>query len=91
MCTVHLVNIIIIISRLYPPRSQRGTMRSLLSLYLFAALPGVLWASHTTLLVEGDNDASKICKPAPHWEIKGKAPMNEQLGKVVVVALLKAS
>lgn len=64
-------------------------MRSLLLLCLYAALPSV--TSHSTLLVEGDNDASKICKPAPHWDIKGKAPMNEQLGKVVVVALLKAS
>uniref|UniRef100_A0A3Q1HV68 Selenoprotein P N-terminal domain-containing protein n=1 Tax=Anabas testudineus TaxID=64144 RepID=A0A3Q1HV68_ANATE len=66
-------------------------MRSLSLLYLCAALPGVLWAAHTTLLVEGDNDASRICKPAPHWEIRGRAPMNEVLGNVVVVALLKAN
>lgn len=70
---------------------QGGTMRSLSSLWLYAALPGVLWASHVTLLVEGDNDASRICKPAPNWTIKGQAPMQELLGNVVVVALLKAS
>lgn len=66
-------------------------MRSLLLLCLYAALPGALWASHTTLPVEANNTASRICKPAPHWAIKGKAPMNELLGNVVVVALLKAS
>lgn len=58
---------------------------------LYAALPGLLWASHVSLLVEGDNDASRICKPAPHWTIKERAPMQELLGNVVVVALLKAS
>ncbi|XP_040000374.1 selenoprotein Pb [Xiphias gladius] len=66
-------------------------MCSLSLLWLYVALPGVLWASHTTLMVEGDNDASKICKPAPHWDIKGQTPMQELLGNVVVVALLKAS
>lgn len=66
-------------------------MRSLSSLWLYAALPGVLWAAHVTLLVEGDNNASRICQPAPHWEIRGEAPMQKLLGKVVVVALLKAS
>lgn len=66
-------------------------MRSLLLLWMCAALPGLLTASGVTLFVEGDSDVSRICKPAPHWEIKGKAPMKEQLGNVVVVALLKAS
>lgn len=66
-------------------------MHCLSSLWLYAALPGLLWASHVTLIVEGDNDASRICKPAPHWEINGQAPMQELLGNVVVVALLKAS
>uniref|UniRef100_A0A672HJ82 Selenoprotein P N-terminal domain-containing protein n=1 Tax=Salarias fasciatus TaxID=181472 RepID=A0A672HJ82_SALFA len=65
-------------------------MRSLSTLSLLAVLPGLLWASHTTLLVEGDNDASRICKPAPHWEINGKAPMKGVLGGVAVVALLKS-
>uniref|UniRef100_A0A673Y865 Selenoprotein P N-terminal domain-containing protein n=1 Tax=Salmo trutta TaxID=8032 RepID=A0A673Y865_SALTR len=42
--------------------------------------------------IERDNDASKICKPAPRWEIKGHgAPMKGLLGNVVVLALLKAS
>uniref|UniRef100_A0A3Q1EWU5 Selenoprotein P N-terminal domain-containing protein n=1 Tax=Acanthochromis polyacanthus TaxID=80966 RepID=A0A3Q1EWU5_9TELE len=36
-----------------------------------------------TLLVEGDNDASRICKPAPYWDIKGYAPMQQLLGNVV--------
>ncbi len=66
-------------------------MHSLLSLWLYAALPGLLWASHVSLVVEGDKDASRICKAAPHWEINGKTPMQELLGNVVVVALLKAS
>lgn len=73
------------------PASQGGTMLSLSSLWLFAALPGLLWASHVSTIVEGDNDPSRICKPAPHWEINGNAPMQELLGNVVVVALLKAS
>lgn len=66
-------------------------MRSLLRLWMWAALPVLLWAQHATLLVEGDNNASSICRPAPYWSIKGEAPMRELLGKVVVVALLKAS
>uniref|UniRef100_A0A3Q0R7W6 Selenoprotein P2 n=1 Tax=Amphilophus citrinellus TaxID=61819 RepID=A0A3Q0R7W6_AMPCI len=65
-------------------------MRSLLTLWLFAALPDLLWASHTTLIVEGDNDASRICKPAPNWDIKGHAPMKDLLGNVAVVALYSA-
>lgn len=71
--------------------TQGGTMHSRSSLWLYAALPGLLWASHVSLIVEGDDHGSAICKPAPHWEIKGHAPMQELLGKVVVVALLKAS
>ncbi|CAL9689133.1 unnamed protein product [Knipowitschia caucasica] len=67
-------------------------MSALSSLCLWClALPTVLWASHGTLLVEGDNDASKICKAAPYWDIKGQTPMKELEGDVVVVALLKAS
>uniref|UniRef100_A0A3B5LR69 Selenoprotein P2 n=1 Tax=Xiphophorus couchianus TaxID=32473 RepID=A0A3B5LR69_9TELE len=64
------------------------TMRSLLVLCQSAALLGVLWASHSTLLVEGDKNASRICKPAPRWEIKGRSPAQELLGNVVVVALI---
>lgn len=66
-------------------------MGLLSSLWWGLALPTVLWASHVTLLVEGDKEASRICKPAPSWDIKGHAPMKELLGDVVVVALLKAS
>lgn len=66
-------------------------MGSLLTLWLFAALPGLLWASHSALIVEGDNDGSRICKPAPQWDIKGYAPMQDLLGNVAVVALLKAT
>ena len=73
------------------PASQGGTMSSLSSLWLYAALPGLLLASHVSLMVEGDNDASRICKSAPKWTIKGQSPMQELLGNVVVVALLKAS
>ena len=65
-------------------------MRCLLPLWLGASLPGLLWAA-AVLLVEGDSDPSRICKPAPHWEVGGIAPMPELLGNVVVVALLKAS
>lgn len=75
----------------FSPASQGGTMHSLSTLWLYMAMPGLLWASQASLLVEGDNDASRICKPAPHWTIKGHAPMAELLGNVVVVALLKAS
>lgn len=66
-------------------------MYSLSSLWLCAALPGLLCASQVSLLVEGGNNASRICKPAPNWTIKGQAPMQKLLGNVVVVALLKAS
>ncbi|KAJ8406234.1 hypothetical protein AAFF_G00304650 [Aldrovandia affinis] len=44
-----------------------------------AALPGLLWAG--PVFVEGDNDPSKICKPPPHWEIAGQAPMKGHQGK----------
>uniref|UniRef100_A0A3P8Y8C2 Selenoprotein P N-terminal domain-containing protein n=1 Tax=Esox lucius TaxID=8010 RepID=A0A3P8Y8C2_ESOLU len=61
-----------------------------LTLWLCATLSGPLQAS--PLFVEGDRNASRICKPAPAWEIKGQgAPMKELLGNVVVLALLKAS
>lgn len=66
-------------------------MHSFSLLWLCATLPGLLWASHVSLIVERDDSASRICKPAPHWDIKGRAPMDELLGQVVVVALLKAS
>lgn len=56
-------------------------------LWLQAALTGLLWASH----VQGLSNTSRICSPAPRWEIGGRAPMEELLGRVVVVALLKAS
>lgn len=56
-------------------------------LWLHVALTGLLWASH----VQGLNVTTSICKPAPRWEIDGQAPMQELLGRVVVVALLKAS
>lgn len=66
-------------------------MRCVSFLWLCAAIPGVVFSAHTTLLVEGDRNVSRICKPAPHWEIQGQAPMKELLGNVVVVALLKAT
>ena len=66
-------------------------MRSLSTPWLYTVLPGLLWAAHVSLIVEGDNDASRICKLAPNWTIKGRSPMEGQLGNVVVVALLKAS
>lgn len=66
-------------------------MQSLSSLWRYVALPALLWASQVSLMVETDDSGSQICEPAPHWEIKGHAPMREQLGNVVVVALLKAS
>lgn len=66
-------------------------MGSLGVLWLCMALLGLLSAAHVSLIVEGDSDPSRICKPAPHWAINGHVPMPEQLGNVVVVALLKAS
>lgn len=91
-----LAKVTSIIARLFlsgrsSPAAQGGTMHSLSSLWLCATLPGLLWASQVSLIVERDDSTSRICKPAPHWDIKGQAPMQELLGKVVVVALLKAS
>uniref|UniRef100_K7FTE4 Selenoprotein Pb-like n=1 Tax=Pelodiscus sinensis TaxID=13735 RepID=K7FTE4_PELSI len=34
---------------------------------------------------------TRICQPAPQWAINGTAPMKRELGRVTVVALLKAS
>lgn len=61
-------------------------MRSLWLPWLPVVL-GLLWASH----VQGLTNSSRICKPAPRWEVGGQAPMEALLGRVVVVALLKAS
>lgn len=61
------------------------------TLWLCAALPVLLWASHVSLIVERDGQASRICKPPPHWEIDKEAPMQNLRGKVAVVALLKAN
>lgn len=66
-------------------------MHSLSLLWRYVALPTLLWASQVSLMVETDDNGSQICEPAPSWEIKGHEPMREQLGNVVVVALLKAS
>lgn len=56
-------------------------------LWLQAALTGLLWASQA----QGQNTTSRICKAAPRWEISGQAPMEALVGRVAVVALLKAS
>ena len=56
-------------------------------LWLQAALAVLLWASPA----RGLSSSSRICRAAPRWEIGGRAPMEERLGRVVVVALLKAS
>lgn len=56
-------------------------------LWLQAALAALLWALH----VQGLNQTSRMCKPPPRWEIDGQAPMEKLVGRVVVVALLKAS
>lgn len=61
-------------------------MPSLWSLRQCAALLAMVWASQVT-----HAHTSEICKPAPHWDVQGRAPMEEHLGNVVVVALLKAS
>lgn len=63
-------------------------MKALWPLWLSASL-ALLEAS--PLFVEKETTGSRICKPAPHWEIANKAPMKELVGNVVVVALLKAS
>ncbi|XP_043554951.1 selenoprotein Pb-like isoform X1 [Chiloscyllium plagiosum] len=44
-----------------------------------------------TISVVVAESESRICKVAPHWEIDDHNPMVEQIGHVVVVALLKAS
>ncbi|XP_048458409.1 selenoprotein Pb-like [Rhincodon typus] len=44
-----------------------------------------------TISVVAAESESRICKVAPHWEIADRKPMEEQIGHVVVVALLKAS
>lgn len=54
-------------------------------LWLQVALTGLLWAS------QGQSATSRICKAAPRWEVGGQAPMEALVGRVVVVALLKAS
>lgn len=66
-------------------------MQSLSWLWRYVALPALLWASQVSLTGETEESGSEICEPAPHWEVKGHVPMREQLGNVVVVALLKAS
>uniref|UniRef100_A0A4W3HTY3 Selenoprotein P2 n=1 Tax=Callorhinchus milii TaxID=7868 RepID=A0A4W3HTY3_CALMI len=43
------------------------------------------------LIVSGEKQESRICQAAPLWEIANQNPMEQQLGSVVVVALLKAS
>lgn len=53
---------------------------------LCAALPALLLASQVT-----PTHPSEICQVAPSWEVQGHTPMEEHRGKVVVVALLKAS
>ncbi|XP_072366807.1 selenoprotein Pb-like isoform X1 [Scyliorhinus torazame] len=44
-----------------------------------------------TITVAVAGSESRICELAPHWEIANQNPMEEQIGHVVVVALLKAS
>lgn len=43
------------------------------------------------LTVSGEQQESMICQAAPLWEIDNQNPMEQQLGSVVVVTLLKAS
>uniref|UniRef100_A0A3Q2CJ26 Selenoprotein P2 n=1 Tax=Cyprinodon variegatus TaxID=28743 RepID=A0A3Q2CJ26_CYPVA len=63
-------------------------MRSLLVLWLSAAVPALLWVSQTTPLVGADKNSSRICQPAPDWAINGRSPLKELQGHVVVVALI---
>ncbi|KAL1280375.1 hypothetical protein QQF64_014975 [Cirrhinus molitorella] len=63
-------------------------MQALWALWL-SAIPALLGAS--PLFLEKENTGSRICKPAPKWEIDGKTPMKDLIGNVVIVALLKAS
>ncbi|TSO25251.1 Selenoprotein Pb [Bagarius yarrelli] len=49
-------------------------MRALLALCL-ASLQSLLPTS--ALFVERNSSQTTICKPAPHWEIDGRSPMNE--------------
>ncbi|MCJ8744773.1 hypothetical protein PDJAM_G00122340 [Pangasius djambal] len=61
-------------------------MWTLLALCL-ASLPGLLWTS--SLFVERDSSQSTICKLAPRWEIDGRSPMNELLGKAAKLGDLR--
>lgn len=63
-------------------------MQALWALWV-SAFPVLLGAS--PLFLEKESTGSRICKPAPKWEIDGNIPMKDLLGNVVVVALLKAS
>lgn len=63
-------------------------MQALWTLWL-SAFPALLGAS--PLFLEKESTGSRICKPAPKWEIDGNIPMKDLLRNVVVVALLKAS
>lgn len=56
-----------------------------LSTAVFAAFLGL------SVAASDEEGVSRICQPAPNWEIEGHSPMQDQLGRVTVVALLKAS
>uniref|UniRef100_A0A9J8A199 Selenoprotein P2 n=1 Tax=Cyprinus carpio carpio TaxID=630221 RepID=A0A9J8A199_CYPCA len=55
-------------------------MQALWALSL-SAFPALLWAS--PLFLERESNASRICKPAPKWEIDGEIPMKNLQGNVV--------
>ncbi|TFK01697.1 adenine phosphoribosyltransferase 1-like [Platysternon megacephalum] len=68
-------------------RAEQGVARMGLPALAVATLLGLVAAT----LAEVAENRTRLCQPAPRWEINGTAPMTGALGQVTVVALLKAS
>ncbi|KAH1166457.1 hypothetical protein KIL84_015629 [Mauremys mutica] len=81
-----LVSASMSLTRLSLPRLRRVARMGLPALAV-ATLLGLVAAT----LAEVAENKTRLCQPAPRWEINGTAPMAGALGRVTVVALLKAS
>ncbi|CAM4607599.1 unnamed protein product, partial [Caretta caretta] len=68
-------------------QAEEGVARMGLPTLALATLLGLVAAT----LAEVAENKTRLCQPAPLWEINGTAPMAGALGQVTVVALLKAS
>uniref|UniRef100_A0A8C4WC17 Selenoprotein P N-terminal domain-containing protein n=1 Tax=Gopherus evgoodei TaxID=1825980 RepID=A0A8C4WC17_9SAUR len=58
---------------------------------LLALAVATLLGLVSATLADVAENKTRLCQPAPRWEINGTAPMTGALGRVTVVALLKAS